>query len=958
MSLVTVQRSPTNSSNSSTISVSDNEDEVDNEKRIKKISVNESFFAVKGAALVLSHSSEIPVRHITKHPVIGELQFHLQSIFYLLRSKDSIKLAVRLESIHEGRLRYMVLVSCIGREDTEENVILGIDIGEKGSTIGLVQEIYTTTCIVLDGDGGFSVSNQASTRIYKPVSVQAMWSAFQALHRASMRARRNNYIPDGLNHSWTGYYRSSVRSTESCINEWDYIKDIVVLRPEHHTILSFVKEIYAGLCRPSEKDILHRLIRVKLKEIMLEVDLDEITCRQIRLQLEDRMDKDLKEYKGFIDEQMLLILGQIDAPSLIFDYLYLGSEWNASNYDELEENQIGYILNITKEIDNFFPSTITYHNVREYDIESTYLLKYWDDTYKFIKSAKMAGSKILVHCKMGISRSASSVIAYIMKEYKWPMKRAFDFVKGKRKCIKPNSAFMNQLVEYQGILDASNQRLNPLWRSKSESSLSACSSEAHDTSEIFSSTEDLLLTPEVNVPHRSKSWCNRKDFPVQEPCLEDRNSAPAEEVISFQVEPTKCDSDSSSETVSLDGSCKTSEDITANRLSVGEVVKQIEQKGSEPDTLIITKRPNSLGDALVTVTENAPSLPTPDVFSPEDVDTSKVPECDADATIEGDTGDVQLNATKKYELESIPWNPGTVLKQKQDIEERLKDVKEASPPAVRSEKMRSRPGSEEIQNVDSDNILAGEVKRMSSELAKMRVEEESGDDTNPAIIIQLGNQEQQTDYNVNKVESKDKLNPQSTNSNSSDQPPSKVLSPTICGLEPGIVKKKTERFSSIIDGFEDSTTNEKPKDLTEDFDKEETSNDSTPTEESSKKECKESEDVESKEEECSSEQRLSKVFATGEIVPLPEGTVRRQTKDYEQLLSDVDKTLLDQAGDKDCSKKGTVENTLTPIEVSEIRDLGKIMLCREPSDEDSESLQGGCNPSPLAQCDLLQVESF
>jgi len=50
------------------------------------------------------------------------------------------------------------------------------------------------------------------------------------------------------------------------------------------------------------------------------------------------MGRDLKEYKEFIDAQMLEILGQMDAPSMILDYLYLGSEWNASNLEELQNN--------------------------------------------------------------------------------------------------------------------------------------------------------------------------------------------------------------------------------------------------------------------------------------------------------------------------------------------------------------------------------------------------------------------------------------------------------------------------------------------------------------------------------------------------------------------------------------------------------------------------------------------
>lgn len=63
-------------------------------------------------------------------------------------------------------------------------------------------------------------------------------------------------------------------------------------------------------------------------------------------------------------------------------------------------------------------------------------------------------SKCLVHCKMGVSRSASTVIAYAMKEYGWSLEKAYNFVKQKRNITRPNAGFMRQLAEYEGILDA------------------------------------------------------------------------------------------------------------------------------------------------------------------------------------------------------------------------------------------------------------------------------------------------------------------------------------------------------------------------------------------------------------------------------------------------------------------------------------------------------------------------
>lgn len=67
---------------------------------------------------------------------------------------------------------------------------------------------------------------------------------------------------------------------------------------------------------------------------------DVYVCIKLRNRLEVELSMSLTEFKHFIDEEMITVMRQMDAPSQIFDYLYLGSEWNASNLDELQK--IGY----------------------------------------------------------------------------------------------------------------------------------------------------------------------------------------------------------------------------------------------------------------------------------------------------------------------------------------------------------------------------------------------------------------------------------------------------------------------------------------------------------------------------------------------------------------------------------------------------------------------------------------
>lgn len=105
--------------------------------------------------------------------------------------------------------------------------------------------------------------------------------------------------------------------------------------------------------------------------------------------LEFEMEISLKELRQYIADQVMLIYGQMDVPSLIFDHLLLGSTFNASNGDELRQNNVTHIINVTREVDNFFSTdNYIYKNIRVYDDEQAQLLPHWEDTFKFINEAK------------------------------------------------------------------------------------------------------------------------------------------------------------------------------------------------------------------------------------------------------------------------------------------------------------------------------------------------------------------------------------------------------------------------------------------------------------------------------------------------------------------------------------------------------------------------------------------
>lgn len=115
----------------------------------------------------------------------------------------------------------------------------------------------------------------------------------------------------------------------------------------------------------------------------------------------------------------------------------------------LEAAHIRYILNITWVVENKFPDLITYKKVEIEDEDGEDIGQHLDSVTDFILEARESGYRILVHCEQGISRSASSVIAFLIRYEDMSLIDAYWHVKRKRFCVSPNEGFMEHLVAFE-----------------------------------------------------------------------------------------------------------------------------------------------------------------------------------------------------------------------------------------------------------------------------------------------------------------------------------------------------------------------------------------------------------------------------------------------------------------------------------------------------------------------------
>jgi hypothetical protein len=151
---------------------------------------------------------------------------------------------------------------------------------------------------------------------------------------------------------------------------------------------------------------------------------------------------------------------RMEITTILDNKLYLGDIHDASNDKLMKQLNIGCIINTTKECIYDYDPDIEMHKFDIIDKITDSIAHCLSKIVTIIKENIDKNKKVLVHCFLGRSRSASIVLAYLMRHHEMDLQTAYDYVLSKRQ-IKPNATFMEELYKYEvAIYGKTNFSLN------------------------------------------------------------------------------------------------------------------------------------------------------------------------------------------------------------------------------------------------------------------------------------------------------------------------------------------------------------------------------------------------------------------------------------------------------------------------------------------------------------------
>ena len=144
--------------------------------------------------------------------------------------------------------------------------------------------------------------------------------------------------------------------------------------------------------------------------------------------------------------------------SEVLPKVFIGNAAASKDSNFFTQYKISHVINITEQEPNYFDvknddlrhGKVTYLHLPVSDKCSSLLSSYFAQTNAFIENCLSSQTNaLLIHCKCGVSRSPTVLLAYLVHVRRMTLSAALNLVRKRRRRIRPNVGFFLQLLQVE-----------------------------------------------------------------------------------------------------------------------------------------------------------------------------------------------------------------------------------------------------------------------------------------------------------------------------------------------------------------------------------------------------------------------------------------------------------------------------------------------------------------------------
>ncbi|KAI1297127.1 Dual specificity protein phosphatase 13 isoform A [Halotydeus destructor] len=151
----------------------------------------------------------------------------------------------------------------------------------------------------------------------------------------------------------------------------------------------------------------------------------------------------------------------------VYPNILIGDQGSAKNKNYLRLIGVTHVLNCAEgshycQVNTgghyYAEASIKYMGINVIDVPQAKISLHFHECSDFIDRALQNGGRLLIHCMVGLSRSATIALAYLMLKRDMSLEEALRTVRKQRE-VRPNDGFLKQLIDLESRIRSGNSML-------------------------------------------------------------------------------------------------------------------------------------------------------------------------------------------------------------------------------------------------------------------------------------------------------------------------------------------------------------------------------------------------------------------------------------------------------------------------------------------------------------------